>query len=78
VSLGAAAHVMREAMRETVRRHSLWSYTKRSDDLGRNSSASLSSSVVGWLVFLLDWLLIISGIVQSISLEPHDVCNAQW
>ena len=26
VSLGAAAHVMREAMRQTVRPHSLWYY----------------------------------------------------
>src|SRR5512143_2642720 len=69
MSLDAAAQVMREAMRETVRRHSLW-YLIQSALMILAGILALVYPVVSsvGLVFLLGWLLIISGIVQGISL----------
>src|SRR5512134_2198913 len=69
MSLDAAAQVMREAMRETVRRHSLW-YLIQSALMILAGILALVYPVVSsvGVVFLLGWLLIISGIVQGISL----------
>src|SRR5512144_2892701 len=69
MSLEAAAQVMREAMRETVRRHSLW-YLIQSALMVLAGILALVYPVVSSVavVFLLGWLLIISGIVQGISL----------
>src|SRR6516164_5853130 len=69
MSLDAAAQVMREAMRETVKRHSLW-YLIQGGVMVLAGILALvypiaSSSAA---VLLLGWLLIISGVVQGISL----------
>jgi uncharacterized membrane protein HdeD (DUF308 family) len=69
ISLDAAAHAMREAMRETVRQHSLW-YLIQSALMILAGILALVYPVVSsvGVVFLLGWLLIISGVVQGISL----------
>ena len=64
ISLDAAAHAMREAMRETVRQHSLWYLIQSALILALVYPVVSSVGVV----FLLGWLLIISGVVQGISL----------
>ena len=69
ISLAAAAKVMREAMRETVKRHSLWYLIQG----GLMALAGILALVYPLLssvavVVLLGWLLIISGIAQGISL----------
>ncbi|MGD9806863.1 MAG: HdeD family acid-resistance protein [Hyphomicrobiaceae bacterium] len=69
MSLDAAAEVMREAMRETVKRHSLW-YLLQSGLMilaGVLAIVYPVLSSVAVTVFL-GWLLIISGVVQGISL----------
>ena len=69
ISLEAAAQVMREAMRDTVKRHSLW-YLVQSGLMILAGILALvypaMSSVA--VVFFLGWLLIIGGILQAISL----------
>jgi uncharacterized membrane protein HdeD (DUF308 family) len=69
MSLEAAAQVMREAMRETVKRHSLW-YLVQSGLMILAGILALAypamSSVA--VVFFLGWLLIFGGILQGISL----------
>ena len=68
ISLEAAAQALREAMRETVKRHSLWYLIQGAlMVLGGNLALvyPLFSSVA--IIVLLGWLLIISGIFQSIS-----------
>src|SRR5262249_20032948 len=69
ISLQAAAQVMREAMRETVKRYSLW-YLVQSGLMILAGILALvypaMSSVA--VVLFLGWLLIISGILQGISL----------
>src|SRR5215218_2811580 len=69
MSLEAAAEVMREAMRETVKRHSLWYLIQSALMIAAGVLAlvfpALSSLAV---VFYLGWLLIISGVLQAISL----------
>ena len=69
MSLEAAAQVMREAMRETVKRHSLW-YLVQGGLMVLAGVLALAypalSSVA--VVFFLGWLLIISGIFQGIGL----------
>src|SRR6516225_8679246 len=69
MSLEAAAQVMREAMRQTVKRHSLWYLVQSALMICASILAlvypALSSVAV---VFFLGWLLIISGILQGISL----------
>src|SRR5262245_54335121 len=64
-----AAQVMREAMRETVRRHSLWYLIQSALMIIAGILAlvfpALSSVAV---VVFLGWLLIITGIFQAISL----------
>ena len=69
MSLDAAAQVMREAMRETVKRHSLW-YLVQGGVMVLAGILALVYPVASSfaVVLLLGWLLIISGIVQGISL----------
>ena len=69
MSVEAAAQALREAMRETVKRHSLW-YLIQGALMVVVGILALICPVVSSVavVFLLGWLLIISGIVQGISL----------
>ena len=62
MSLDAAAQVMREAMRETVRRHSLW-YLVQGGVIILAGILALVFPVASSFaaVLLLGWLLIISG-----------------
>jgi uncharacterized membrane protein HdeD (DUF308 family) len=69
MTLDAAAAAMREAMRETVKRHSLWYLIQAALMVIVGVLAliyPLVSSVA--VVLFLGWMLIISGIVQGISL----------
>ena len=69
MSLESAAQAMREAMRETVRRHSLWYLVQGALMVLAGLLAlvyPVVSSVAG--VFFLGWVLIISGVFQGISL----------
>jgi uncharacterized membrane protein HdeD (DUF308 family) len=69
MSIDAAAQVMREAMREKVKRHSLW-YLFQSALMivaGILAIAHPAMSSVALVIFF-GWLLIISGIAQGISL----------
>jgi uncharacterized membrane protein HdeD (DUF308 family) len=69
MTLDTAANVMREALRETVKRHSLWYLIQGALMVIAGVLAliyPLMSSVA--VVLFLGWLLIISGIVQGISL----------
>ncbi len=69
ISLEAAAQALREAMRETVKRHSLWYLIQGALMVLSGILAlvyPLFSSVA--IIVLLGWLLIISGIFQGISL----------
>jgi uncharacterized membrane protein HdeD (DUF308 family) len=67
--LEAAAEAFREAMRQTVRRSSLWYFVEGILLVAAGSLAIIypviSSEAV---VFLLGWLLIISGILQGLTL----------
>jgi uncharacterized membrane protein HdeD (DUF308 family) len=69
LSLDAAAEVFREAMRDTVKRYSLWYLIQGGLLIAAGVLAIiypvLSSAAV---VVLLGWLLIISGAVQGLSL----------
>ena len=69
ISLEAAAEVMREAMRETVRRHSLW-YLIQGGLMVIGGVLALLYPVISSVavVALLGWVLIISGIAQGISI----------
>jgi len=69
MSLDAAAQVMREAMRETVRRHSLW-YLVQGGVMILAGILALVCPIASSLatVLFLGWLLIVAGIVQGISL----------
>jgi uncharacterized membrane protein HdeD (DUF308 family) len=69
ISLQAAAQVMREAMRQTIRRHSLWYLIQGAMMILAGAFAFAypifpSSAAPA----LLGWLLITSGVVQGISL----------
>jgi uncharacterized membrane protein HdeD (DUF308 family) len=68
-SLESAALAMREAMRETVRRHSLW-YLVQSALMIVGGIIALFYPILSSfaVVLFLGWVLIISGIVQGISL----------
>jgi uncharacterized membrane protein HdeD (DUF308 family) len=68
-SLESAAQAMREAMRETVRRHSLW-YLVQSALMIVGGIIALFYPILSSfaVVLFLGWVLIISGIVQGISL----------
>jgi uncharacterized membrane protein HdeD (DUF308 family) len=75
MSLEAAAQAMREAMRETVKRHSLW-YLVQGGLMILAGILALVYPVVSSFaaVFALGCLLIISGIAQGISLiDARDV-----
>jgi uncharacterized membrane protein HdeD (DUF308 family) len=69
MSLDAASQAMREAMRETVKRHSLW-YLIQSILMILGGILALIYPIVSSVavVLFLGWILIISGIVQGISL----------
>ena len=68
-SLEAAAQVMREAMREKVKRHSLWYLVQGGLMILAGILALFYPAVSSVAVVLfLGWLLIISGVVQGISL----------
>jgi uncharacterized membrane protein HdeD (DUF308 family) len=69
MSLEAAAQVMREAMRETVKRHSLW-YLAQGVLMVLAGFLALVYPVVSSVavVFFLGWLLIIGGVLQAIGL----------
>src|SRR5262245_29846013 len=69
VTLEAAAQAFRDAMRESIRRHSLW-YLIEGVLLMATGLLAVIYPVVSSVavVVLLGWLLIISGIVQGVSL----------
>ena len=69
ISLEAASQVMRDAMRQTVKRHSLWYLIQGGLMVVAGAFALLYPifSSLAVVVFL-GWLLIISGIAQGISL----------
>jgi uncharacterized membrane protein HdeD (DUF308 family) len=69
ISLDAAAEVFREAMRETVRKYSLW-YLIQGVLLIAAGFLAIIYPVISSVavIFLLGWLLIISGVLQGISL----------
>ncbi|ATU92044.1 HdeD family acid-resistance protein [Phyllobacterium zundukense] len=69
MSLDAAAEVFRQAMRETVKRYSLW-YLIQGIVLVVAGILAIIYPVLSSVavVFLLGWLLIISGLAQGISL----------
>ena len=77
MSLDDAARVMREAMRETVRRHSLWYLVQAGVMILAGILALVYPVLSSFAVVLfLGWLLIISGIVQGISLfDARNVPN---
>jgi uncharacterized membrane protein HdeD (DUF308 family) len=69
ISLDAAAQVMREAMRETVKRHSVWYLIQGGLMMLAGMLGlvyPLFSAVA--VVVLLGWLLVLSGVAQGISL----------
>src|SRR5215469_6500312 len=69
MTLDAAAAAMREAMRETVKRHSLWYLIQGALMVVAGILAliyPLASSVA--VILFLGWVLIISGVFQGISL----------
>jgi uncharacterized membrane protein HdeD (DUF308 family) len=68
-SLESAAQVMREAMREAVKRYSLW-YLVQSALMILGGILALFYPILSSfaVVLFLGWVLIISGVVQGISL----------
>src|SRR5215831_8590454 len=69
MSLESAGQAMRQAMRETVKRHSLWYLVQGALMVVAGILAlayPLASSVA--VVLFLGWILIISGVFQAISL----------
>src|SRR5215475_2539461 len=69
MSLEAAAQAMRDAMRETVKRHSLW-YLMQGILMVLGGILAVIYPIVSSVavVLFLGWVLIISGIVQGVSL----------
>lgn len=69
MSLDAAAEVFREAMRDTVRRYSLW-YLIEGVLLVAAGILAIIYPVISSaaVIVLLGWLLIISGVAQGLSL----------
>ena len=69
MSVEAAAGVMREAMRDAVKRHSLWYLVQSGLMILAGALAlifpAVSSAAV---VVFLGWLLILGGLAQGISL----------
>ncbi len=69
MSLDAAAEVFREAMRDTVKRYSLWYLIQGVLLIVAGVLAVIYPAVSSAAVIaLLGWLLIISGVVQGLSL----------
>ena len=69
MSLDEAAEVFREAMRETVKRYSLWYLIEGVLLIAAGVLAVIYPAISsGAVVILLGWLLIASGILQGISL----------
>ena len=69
ITVDQAARIMRDAMRESIKRHSLWYMLQGILMIVAGVAAlvfPLFSSVA--IVLLLGWLLIISGVLQGISL----------
>jgi uncharacterized membrane protein HdeD (DUF308 family) len=69
MSLESAAQALREAMRETVKRHSLW-YLVQGALMVLGGVVALVYPIVSsvGVVLFLGWILILGGIVQGISL----------
>jgi uncharacterized membrane protein HdeD (DUF308 family) len=69
MSLEAAAQVMRDAMRETIRRHSLW-YLVQGGLMVLGGILALVYPVLSTaaVLLLLGWILIVTGVIQGISL----------
>jgi uncharacterized membrane protein HdeD (DUF308 family) len=69
ISLDAAAEVFREAVRQTVRRYSLW-YLIQGILLMAAGVLAIIYPVISSVavIVLLGWLLIISGVLQGLSL----------
>src|SRR6516165_5860166 len=77
MTVESAAEVMRESMRETVKRHSSW-YLVQSALMVLAGVLALIFPAISSVavVFYLGWLLIISGVLQGISLiDVHHVPN---
>ena len=76
IPLDAAAAAMREAMRETVKRYSLWYLLQGVLMVVAGVLAlvyPLLASVA--MVYLLAWVLIISGVLQAIGLIGAPTCR---
>jgi uncharacterized membrane protein HdeD (DUF308 family) len=76
MSVEAAAQALREATRETVKRYSTWYLIQGILMVIAGIVAFLYpffSSVA--LVFFLGWILIVSGVVQGISLIGAQTCR---
>lgn len=69
ISVDQAARIMRDAMRDAIKRHSLW-YMIQGILMMITGVVALVFPLVSSMavVLLLGWLLIISGILQAISL----------
>ena len=69
ISVDQAARIMRDAMRDAIKRHSLW-YMIQGILMMITGVVALVFPMVSSMavVLLLGWLLIISGILQAISL----------
>ncbi len=69
ISLEAAAEVLREAMRESVRRHWFW-YLVQAGLMVIGGLLALVYPIIASLavVSLLGWVLVVSGIAQGLSL----------
>jgi uncharacterized membrane protein HdeD (DUF308 family) len=69
MSLETAAQALREAMRETVRRHSLW-YLVQGALMVLGGALAVVYPIVSSVavVLFLGWILILSGVVQGFSL----------
>ena len=69
ISVDAAAAALREAMRETVKRYSLW-YLIQGVLLVVAGVLAIISPIIASvaIVFLLGWVLIISGVLQAVGL----------
>ena len=76
IPLEAAAAAMRDAMRETVKRYSLW-YLLQGILMVAAGVLALIYPVIAsvGIVFLLAWILIVSGIVQGIGLVGAQQCR---
>jgi uncharacterized membrane protein HdeD (DUF308 family) len=69
MSLEAAAQVIRDAMRETIRRHSLWYLVQGGlMVLGGILAPVYPVLSTAAVLLLLGWILIITGVIQGISL----------